>query len=164
MKNIALTATLAAALALPTFASAQEQSEGRALAGVLFSQLDETDRGFIDQGSFLNFGGDVFFSMDSDKSNALSLSEFLSWDFGMLNVAIEADREDSYYTAMRVVFAFWDRNGNGEVSRDEQRRSVNYDFARADLDNDGALTEEEFTSGFSVMVALRAAINPAPVE
>lgn len=59
---------------------------------------------------------------------------------------------------------FWDRNGDGVISRTEHRQSLNFDFQRADTDNDALLTEDEFTGGFSVMVALRAAINPTPAE
>jgi len=102
--------------------------------------------------------------MDQDENGRLSLAEYLSWDYGMAVVAQEAGREDAYETALRVVFAFWDRNGDNAVSRTEHRQSLNFDFQRADANGDAVLTAEEFTSGFSVMVALRAAINPVPVE
>ena len=59
---------------------------------------------------------------------------------------------------------FWDRNGNGEITATEQRQSLIADFMRADSNNDATLDEDEFTGGMSVLVALRAAINPAPVE
>ncbi len=159
-----LTGAVIAALTVSTHAHAQEEGEGRRLAQLAFSQLDTADRGFIDQGEFANFGSDVFLSMDSNQNDRLSLSEFLSWDYGMLPLAQEAGREAAYETALRVVFAFWDRNGNGEISKTEHRQSLNFDFQRADTTNDALLTEDEFTSGFSVMVALRAAINPAPAE
>ena len=44
--------------------------------------------------------------MDYDQNDSLSLDEFLSWDYGMLPVAQDAGREDAYYTALRVVYAF----------------------------------------------------------
>ena len=141
-----------------------QDSEGRRMAEQVFDTLDTAQRGFIDQGEFMNFGGDVFFSMDTDQNGKLSLAEFLVWDIGMRPLAVEAGREAAYDTAMRVVFAFWDRNGDGEISRTEHRQSLGYDFQRADLDNDALLDREEFLGGFSVNVALRAAINPEPVE
>lgn len=159
-----LSLSLIAATLWTVPAVAQEDGEGRRLAQMAFASLDGANRGFIDQGEFSNFGGDVFVSMDSDEDNRLSLSEFLSWDYGMAPIAEEAGREDAYDTALRVVFAFWDRNGDGVISRTEHRQSLNFDFQRADTDNDALLTEDEFTGGFSVMVALRAAINPAPAE
>ena len=102
--------------------------------------------------------------MDTDEDGVLSLGEFMSWDYGMLPIAQEAGREDAYDTALRVVFAFWDRDGDGVISRTEHRQSLMADFQRADTDNDALMTRDEFTSGFSIMVALRAAINPVPVE
>ncbi|MDX8350038.1 signal transduction protein [Cognatiyoonia sp. IB215446] len=159
-----LTFSLIAATLWSVPATAQEETDGRRLAQMAFASLDEANRGFIDQGEFSNFGGDVFVSMDTDGDNNLSLPEFLSWDYGMAPLAAEAGREDAYETALRVVHAFWDRNGDGVISRTEHRQSLNFDFQRADTDNDALLTEDEFTGGFSVMVALRAAINPAPAE
>ncbi|WP_299410900.1 signal transduction protein [uncultured Roseobacter sp.] len=156
--------SLTALIVLGTPVTAQEENEGHRLAQMAFASLDRADRGFIDQGEFSNFGSDVFVSMDSDQDNRLSLGEFLSWDYGMEPLAREAGREDAYETALRVVFAFWDRDGDGAISPREHRLSLGADFQRADADNDAVLTEDEFTSGFSVMVALRAAINPAPVE
>ncbi len=155
--------TLAAILSLST-ALAAEESEGRRLAELAFQSLDTADRGLIDQGEFSNFGGDVFVSMDADQNGSIALGEFLSWDYGMQNVASDAGREDAYETALRIVFAFWDRNGDGMVSRTEHRQSLMSDFQRADIDNDAMLSQDEFTGGFSIMVALRAAINPEPVN
>ncbi len=117
-----------------------------------------------DQADFTNFGSDVFTSMDYDDNDSLSQEEFLSWDYGMLPLAQEAGREAAYETALRVVFAFWDRNGDNMISKTEHRQSLSTDFRRADADNDATLTEGEFTSGFSIMVALRAAINPVPIN
>lgn len=154
---------LTAALAVPALASAQT-SEGRDLAKLAFKSVDQDEKGYIDQGEFTLFGGDVFVSMDYDENNRISLDEFLSWGFGMELIAEEAGRAEAYETAMRVVFAFWDRNGDTEISKTEYRQSLSADFRRADFNNDAVLTEEEFLSGFSINVAARAAINPPPAK
>ena len=155
---------LAAGLTTATPTFAEDVAEGQRLAQLAFKSLDSANRGYVDLGEFLNFGGDVLFSMDGDESNSIDLAEYLSWDYGMLPLAQDVDREDAYYTALRVVFAFWDRNGDGEITPAEHRHSLIADFNRADSDNDATLNEAEFTSDMSVMVALRAAINPVPVE
>ncbi len=154
---------LTAALAVPALASAQT-SEGRDLAKLAFKSVDQDERGYIDQGEYTNFGGDVFVSMDYDENNRISLDEFLSWGFGMEQIAEEAGRAEAYETAMRVVFAFWDRNGDTEISKTEYRQSLSADFRRADFNNDAVLSEEEFLSGFSINIAARAAINPPPAK
>jgi len=163
MKLSYISLALVAAISLPSSLTAQE-TEGRRLALLAFNSIDSAERGFINQGEFTNFGSNVFYSMDYNDDDKLTLGEFLSWDFGMRELAQDVGREAGYDTAMRVVFSFWDRNGDNEISRTEHRQSVIVDFARADIDNDAIITEEEFTLGFSIMVALRAAINPAPVE
>ena len=163
MNSSLIKCILIAAIAVPAAAVAQT-GEGRNLAKLAFKSVDSAERGFIDQAEFINFGGDIFYSMDYDDNDMLSLKEFLSWGFGLEQVAAAAGRADAFDTAMRVVFAFWDLNGNGQINRTEYRRSLNTDFHRADANNDAVLSEEEFLSGFSVNVAARAAINPPPAE
>lgn len=159
MNQTIIALSLVAAIALPAMASAQE-NEGRRLAELAFASVDSAERGFIDMGEFTNFGNDVFTSMDVDDSGKLSLEEYMGWDFGMLPLAEERGRVDAYETALRIVFAFRDRNGDGEISKTEHRQSMNFDFQRADTDGDAVLTEAEFLSGFPVMVAIRAAVDP----
>jgi len=110
-------------------------------------------------GEFSNFGNDVFVSMDSDENKKLSLEEFMGWGFGMSNVAEERDRVEVYEAALRILFAIRDRNGNGEISMVENRKSINLDFQRADLDGDALITQDEFLKGYMVMIAFRAALN-----
>ncbi len=163
MKTTLASACLTAALAVAAPAIAAD-SEGRELAETLFDGIDDTNRGYLDQGQFRNFGKDVFVSMDTDEDRQLTLKEFMSWDYGMRLIAEEKGREEAYETALRVIFSFWDRDGDGTIAAVEQNRSLGNDFRRADLDEDALLTKEEFLNGFSVMVALRAAINPAPID
>ena len=146
---------LSLALAIPGGAFAQE---GKELAELVFEGIDSAGRGYIDMGEFTNFGGDVFHSMDYDDSGKVSLDEFLNWSAGASVIAEEKDRELAYDTAMRVVFAFWDRNGNGELTRTEHRQSLVTDFRRADLDNNMTIDKDEYLNGFSVNIAQRAAI------
>lgn len=159
---LACSAALGIALSSPSLA--QDEPEGRRLAQLAFKSVDAFDRGFIDHGQFSQFGGDVFTSMDTNENNKLTLDEFLSWGFGMEQVAEEAGRAEAYETALRVVYAFWDRNGDGSISITEHKHALLDDFRRADVDNDAFLSEEEFLLGFSINVAARSAINPAPVE
>lgn len=163
MKTALSKLALIAAIALPSGSFAQD-GEGRRLSILGFQSIDMADRGYIDAGEYSSFGADIFTSMDYNDDSKLSLSEFLGWDYGMLQVAQDAGREAAYETALRVVFSFWDRNGDNMISKTEHRQSLNMDFQRADTDGDAVLSQQEFTGGFSVMVALRAAINPVPAD
>lgn len=154
MKIILATLT-ATALALPAMAQ-----EGRELAEISFTSVDANQDGFVDMGESSQYGGDVFFSMDSDESGSLSEEEFLSWGYGFQNLAEDTDKDLAYRTALRVVFSFWDRDGNGEVSATEHRQSINRDFERADLDGDALLSQSEFLGGFAIMKAIGVALKP----
>ena len=150
------TLALSFALATPGVAIAQE---GKELAELVFESIDGAGRGYVDMGEFTNFGGDVFYSMDQDEDGKVSLDEFMAWSFGHSVIAEEEGRSLAYETAMRVVFAFWDRNGDGELTRTEHRQSLVTDFRRADLDNNMTIDKDEFLNGFSMNIAARAALE-----
>lgn len=71
----------------------------------------------------------------------------------------ELGREEPYVTASKIVFAFWDGDGDGGLTAREFRTSISHDFRRAELDDDARLTRDEFISGFPIIVAMRAAIR-----
>lgn len=158
MKLLSLTALVTLIGIAP--AVSQTTSEGRALAELSFATVDSNGNGSIDMGESHNFGEDVFTSMDADDNALITEDEFLSWGYGFQNIAKDHDKELAYRTALRVVFSFWDSNGDGDISRTEQRTATNRDFRRADINANALLTEEEFFGGFSVMVAIRVALKP----
>lgn len=147
---------LSLTLAIPGVALAQD---GKELAELVFEGIDTAGRGYVDMGEFTNFGGDVFYSMDQDEDGTVSLDEFLDWSFGDGVIAEEKDRTLAYDVALRVVFAFWDRNGDGELTRTEHRKSLATDFQRADLDDTMTVDKDAFMIGVSTNIALRAALE-----
>ena len=84
----------------------------------------------------------------------------MGWDFGYSVLAEELGKGLAYRTAMKIVFAVQDRDGNGEISRIEWRKAGLRDFRRADLNDDAVLTKEEFLNGFLVTTAIKAALKP----
>ncbi|MEX3016971.1 EF-hand domain-containing protein [Gymnodinialimonas hymeniacidonis] len=150
-------ALITAALSGPIAAQGQE---GRVLGETLFATIDTTNRGSIHAGDMEAFRDSVFAGMDSNGDRGVTYEEFTSWDPGFARIAEAEGRLDNFATASRVVFAFWDRDGNGEMTEPEMRFAMAHDFRRADLDNDGLLTPEEFIQSFPIMVAMRAAIRP----
>lgn len=134
--------------------------DGRAVGETLFETMDRTGSGAIHLGDIEAFRGSVFAGMDYDGNAKVTYDEFAAWDPGFALVAAEIGRKDAYTTASKIVFAFWDRNGNGELTEPEMRFAMTSDFRRADLDDDALLTQREFIDGFPIMVAMRAAIRP----
>ncbi|WP_224816956.1 EF-hand domain-containing protein [Hasllibacter sp. MH4015] len=148
-------------LALSGPALTQEAgSEGREVGQTVFATIDASNRGAIHAGELEDFRDAVFASMDTNGDRRVPFEEFVAWDPGFARVAEEAGRLDQYTTAARIVFAFWDRDGSGEMTEQEMRFAMVQDFRRADLDDDTLLTEDEFLQGFPIMVAMRAAIRP----
>lgn len=139
---------------------AQEISEGHKLAELTFESTDLNNRGYIDMGTMEEMRGLVFVSMDSNADEKLEVQEFLDWDYGFIQIAEESGRQMARETALRVVHSYWDLNADGEVTTTEHRKATVADFRRADLNDDAILTKDEFVGAYSVLVALRAALNP----
>lgn len=148
------------ALAMVTMTHAQSMPEGKRLAELTFESVEGSDKGYLDQGDMERMRGLIFQSMDGDGDKKLSLAEYLSWDFGFASLAEETNRALAYETALKVVFSFHDRDGDGAITETEHRKSIMADFRRADLDDDAILTKGEFLGGFSVLVAVRSALKP----
>lgn len=154
-----LTATIAAMI-IASPVCAETKTEGRQLAELTFGAVDEAGRGYVDQGQMSNFGEDIRVSMDANDDGKITEDEWLGWDFGFSNIAETENKELAYRTALRVVFRFQDRNGDGEISGTEWRKAAARDFQQADLNGDALLDESEFINGFPVINAIKAALKP----
>lgn len=159
--------SVAAALSLslmPLPALAQDAdatgAEGRVVGETIFASMDTAGRGTIHMGDLEQFRKSVFAGMDYNDDAKVTYEEFSGWDPGFAGVAEAVGRGDAYLTASKIVFAIWDRNGNGELTEPEMRLAMTADFRRADLDDDALLSRDEFIQGFLIMVAMRAAIRP----
>ncbi len=157
--------TLCAATVLSLAAAAEEAGdmtgrEGRQIGVTIFETMDVGGDGLAHMGDLEVFRGLVFTGMDGDENGTVSYTEFSSWDPGFAYLAEKTDRADAYTTASKIVFAFWDRNGDGDLTEREMRRAMNDDFRRADIDDDALLTKAEFIAGFPIMLAMRAALRP----
>ena len=155
-----LTATLALLLVLSVGASAQSDvpTPGRELAELVYGSIEDNPEGTADMGEFVNLGRDIFVSMDYDENQSIDFGEFTEWDFGFNFIAEDEGQKRAYVTAQRILFSFWDRDADGEISKNEYHQSMVSDFRRADTDNNAFLTRDEFLSGYIINVAYRAAI------
>ncbi len=156
-----LTAICALLLALPASGLAQsgESTPGRELAELVYGSIEDSPNGAADMGEFVDFGQEIFVSMDSDESGSISLGEFTEWDFGFNFIAEDAGQARAYETAQKILFAIWDHDADGEIARREYQKSMVWDFRRADTDDNALLTRDEFLSGYVVNLAYRAAIT-----
>lgn len=134
--------------------------EGRRVAETIFVSMDPSSRGYVTMGEIEQFRDSAFLGMDYDGDGRVIYDEFASWDPGFARVADGLGRGEAYVTASKIIFALWDRDGDGELTAREFRIAMSHDFRRADLDDDARLTLDEFIAGFPIIVAMRAAIRP----
>ena len=134
--------------------------EGRLIGEAIFDTVDRSQKGLVHMGDMEAYRDDVFISMDENDDGKVNYAEFSQWDPGFIYVAEQVGRKDAYVTASKIVFSFWDKNGDGEMTVREMRLAMIADLKRADQNDDAVLTKEEFISGFPIIVAMRAAIRP----
>lgn len=158
--SIPFRALLAALLIHPLSANAELGTEGREIAEAIFDSMDSSGRGTINMGHIEGYRDSAFAGMDYDDNGKVTYAEFSAWDPGFARVAADLGRAEAYVTASKIIFAFWDRDGGGDLTQREMRTAMAADFRRADLDDDALLTKAEFIGGFPIIVAMRAAIRP----
>ena len=159
MKTFLMTCTATLLIASPALSDSHAPGPGRDLAELIFGSIDISPDGLADMGAFTSFGDDIFVSMDSDDDGNITPSEFKEWDFGFNFIAEDEGQQRAYDTAQKVLFAFWDRDGNGEISKSEYHKAMIADFRSADINDDAFLSEDEFLTGYVVVRAYRAAIT-----
>ena len=136
-----------------------EKTPGQELAETVFGSIEAETDGRIDLGQFVVFGRSIFTAMDQNEDSKVDFVEFQSFDFGFDGIARESDKEHAYETAQKIVFAFWDRDGDQKIDRTEYQTAMTWDFQRADVDNDAFLTMDEFLIGYIINRAYRAALT-----
>lgn len=144
---------------VPTIAQSEETTPGKKLAETVFNSVENNPNGLLDMGEFVNFGRSMFVSMDSNDDAAIEFEEFTSFDFGFDSIAEDSEQKRAYETAQKILFAFWDRDGNKKISNREYHTSMVSDFRRADINSDAFLSKEEFLRGYIVNIAYRAALT-----
>lgn len=159
MRNLTSTCALLLALAGAGMAQSEEKTPGRELAELIYGSFEENPDSAADMGEFVNFGQDIFVSMDANENGSIYLSEFKDWDFGFDFIAKDEDQEHAYQTAQKIIFANWDHNGDGSITQQEYHKSMVWDFRRADTNNDAFLTRDAFLRGYVINLAYRAAIT-----
>ncbi|WP_306118627.1 MULTISPECIES: hypothetical protein [unclassified Roseitalea] len=160
MRRIVLTALAATLAAAGTAGAQDDRTQGRELSELVFGSIDLDGKGHVHMGDMERFRAEVFDAMDADGDLKITYDEFSAWDPGYAIIAQAEGQPQAYATATRIVFSFWDRNADFVLTEAEMRFAVSADFRRADLNDDGLLSEQEFLQSFGVIVALRAAIRP----
>lgn len=148
---------IAASLAFTSFATAQES--GKKLAQITFSSVDENEDGMLVFSEMTEMVSDIVVSMDVNNDRLVGRSEFMEWDFGFYYLAKERGQGDRYNVVKRAMFALHDLNNDGMIDPKEWRINTSWGFSRADLDNDLALSEDEYLGGWMPIIVMKAAFD-----
>lgn len=151
-------------LALGLFASsssfaAQKTSEAKELAEMSFESARRDNKDHITLVEVEEFRNSLFLSMDQNDSNSLSFDEYFEWDYGFKLIAEQQGKQKEYLTALKIIFALWDLNGDQSLTNEEHKAAMVTDFKRSDLNNNAKLEKSEFLGAFSINIALRAALK-----
>lgn len=143
-----------ALLALPNAALAWDS--GEELSQVIFGSVDSSGNGLLDFGEIAHMSQSIAYSADSDEDERVSLEEFMAWDFGYAYLAEREDGAEGFAMTKRIMFAVADLDSDAEIDEREWRLNTRWSFERADADGDALLTEDEFISGWTPIVMLKA--------
>ncbi|MGI9350081.1 MAG: EF-hand domain-containing protein [Rhizobiaceae bacterium] len=159
MKRLSLVFAIIGLMTAPAAAQSDLTSSGKELAETIFGSITKNPDGRLDMGEFVNFGNMIKASMDANDDAKIDFEEFTTFDFGFQEIGKETGQERAFDTAQKVLFAFWDRDGNGMISASEFHKSMISDFQRADVDDDAFLSKDEFLHNYVVNRAYRAALS-----
>ena len=159
MRNFIITCTSSLLVTTAAIADSHAIGPGEELAKLVFGSIEDNEGGLADMGEFTSFGHEIFVSMDGNDDTKITFTEFTEWDFGFNFIAEDEGQQHAFETAQKILFAFWDEDGDGEISKSEYHKAMIADFQRADINGDAFLSEEEFLSGYIVNRAYRAAVT-----
>lgn len=148
----------------PSAQDVEPEPVNRDIVESAFTSTDKNKDGNLDVGETQLMSDNIFLSMDYDDNSSISAKEFSDWDFGLIYTAATAGQSLEYSVAKNILFALRDLNADELISQSEYQQSIEFDFARADQDNDGAMTKDEYAKGFLPSLLFRAALEYSPVE
>ncbi|PPD44156.1 MAG: hypothetical protein CTY15_07900 [Methylocystis sp.] len=131
MKHMKLAA---AALALGfTFsvAPARAQSDAAHVLDAVFYGFDEDHDGVITGAEANRFIDKTFSELDRGKTGKISPQAWMSFSFGLADVAADQGRSDAYDRAKAKIFKRWDRAKSGALTLEDYRAGVLGDARKA---------------------------------
>lgn len=139
--------------------AAQTPDAARAQGELIAQAIDANSDSVIAPDEMAAYGTIVFDTLDIDADGILLRDETAAFRFGMTEIAEFRGRKQAYDTAQSIVFDIFDRDNDGEVTRNEHEHGFRRAFRFADLDEDGLLTMREYLEGFILNIAMRAALS-----
>ncbi len=159
MKTQITAIVIFSALCTPLWA--QDNDTAKGLAEAQFKQTDENGDGNVTLIEYAMQGENIFVSMDTDENGTVSLQEFVSWDYGIEELAEDMNKTQAYQGARSVLFNEADENADGELTLGEMDLFMASDFVNCDANRDGYIDMTEYLNNSYVNQAFRSALMPS---
>lgn len=134
-----ITLIVASALALVTLPSAFADTHAK------FKDKDTDGDGRVTQAEYSASALMHFAQLDVNGDGAISADEVSTGAEKKTSKLKFWDKDDK--ASVTDMFSEFDRDNNGQITRNEHRNGVEAKFAELDANGDGALTESELSAG-----------------
>ncbi len=159
--NAALAAAVTAALCVPASlpaAATPFDAEVIAVAQNLTSGMDENNDGVITSQEAAIYAVFAGISMDTNSDGLVQRAEFMNWDPGFQWLADKRGTGSSFRQLKGELFAHWDANSDGAVSRTEMVDIARSEFALSDRDGDLKVDTRDLPKGSLSIVSMMNAV------
>jgi Ca2+-binding EF-hand superfamily protein len=127
MRSFAVALVLLAAAAGPAVA----QSDAQHILEAIFQSFDENHDGQVDTAEANRFIDKAFHDMDPKRTGRVTPQAWMSFSFGLADLAADQGRSDAYDRAKAQIFRRWDTRGAGVLTLEDYRAGVLGDARKA---------------------------------
>lgn len=120
MKSFLAALSLLVAGALPALA----QSDAQHILDAIFQSFDENHDGYVDTAEANRFIDKTFHDMDPKRTGRVTPQAWMSFSFGLADLAADQGRSDAYDRAKAEIFKRWDQRGAGVLTLEDYRAGV----------------------------------------
>jgi hypothetical protein len=122
-----------AALALLAIGAqlAHAQSDAQHTLDAIFQSFDENHDGYVDTSEANRFIDKTFRDMDPKRVGRITPQAWMSFSFGLADLAADQGRSDAYNNAKIEIFKRWDHRGAGALTLEDYRAGVLADARQA---------------------------------
>jgi Ca2+-binding EF-hand superfamily protein len=127
MKSFLAAFALLAAGASPALA----QSDAQHILEAVFQSFDENHDGYVSTAEANRFIDKTFHDMDPKHTGRITPQAWMSFSFGLADLAADQGRSDAYDRAKAEIFKRWDVRGDHVLTLEDYRAGVLGDARKA---------------------------------
>lgn len=122
---------LSALALLAATTPALAQSDAQHILDAIFQSFDENHDGYVSTAEANRFIDKSFNDMDPKRTGRITPQAWMSFSFGLADLAADQGRSDAYDRAKARIFKRWDHRGAGVLTLEDYRAGVLGDARKA---------------------------------